>query len=316
MKVARLVNLCIVVACLVVVGAFAQGTADSQQAPSVPPQPSSPPQPSNSQQETAQAEQDFTVPDSYIDRVKKEGAVLELTMKDAIRLALVNNLSLEIENYNEDLSRMQVFGTRGYYDPVLQFSFGWDSRTTPNTSILQSGAGVLTSIGKTWTFDTSFLQNVIGGGSFQLDFNNNRGTSNNLFSTINPQYSTNFALNFTQPLWRGFRETQTERDLKLYNLNTKISDTQFQQQVSQTIQQVEDQYWELVYAIQNYEAQRRGLEMAIIQYRNNQKRVEIGVMAPIEITSSLAEVANNQQQMITSEPSTTPSRRRCKTGPS
>ncbi len=295
MKVARLVNLCIVVACLVVVGAFAQETADSQQAPSVPPQPSSP------QQETAQAEQDFTVPDSYIDRVKKEGAVLELTMKDAIRLALVNNLSLEIENYNEDLSRMQVFGTRGYYDPVLQFSFGWDSRTTPNTSILQSGTGVLTSIGKTWTFDTSLLQNVIGGGSFQLDFNNNRGTSNSVFSTINPQYSTNFALNFTQPLWRGFRETQTERDLKLYNLNTKISDTQFQQQVSQTIQQVEDQYWELVYAIQNYEAQRRGLEMAIIQYRNNQKRVEIGVMAPIEITSSLAEVANNQQQMITSE---------------
>ncbi|MFZ0428158.1 MAG: TolC family protein, partial [Acidobacteriota bacterium] len=302
MKVARLVRVFIVVAFLAVTGAWAQGTTGSEQAPSVPPQPTIPGQDQpNPQQTTKAAEQDFQVPDSYIDRVKKEGAVLELTMKDAIRLALTNNLDLEIQNYNEDLSRMRVFGTKGYYDPVLQFTFGWNSSTRPNTSILQAGTGVLTTIGKTWTLNTTLLQNVVGGGNFELGFNNSRGTTNSVFSTINPQYGTNFALNFTQPLWSGFRETQTERQLKIYNLDTKISDSQFKQAVAGILQRVENQYWGLVYAIQNYEARRRSLEMAIITYRNNQKRVEIGVMAPIEITSSRAEVASREQDMISSE---------------
>ncbi len=301
MKVARLVTFVCIISFLAVAAPLAQGTSGSQQVPSVPPQPSVPPGATNPEQGATQVAQDFTVPDSYIDRVKKEGAVLELGLKDAIRLALTNNLNLEIENYNENLNRMRVFGTKGYYDPVLSFSFGWNSQTRPATSILQAGQGVPTSIQKTWTFNTGLTQNVVGGGQFELSFDNNRQATNSTFFTVNPQFGTNFSLNYTQPLWRGFRETQTERDLKLYNLDTEISDTQFQERVSQTIQQVEDQYWELVYSIRNYEAQRRGLEMAIIQYRNNQKRVEIGVMAPIEITSSQAEVANRQQDMITSE---------------
>ncbi len=241
------------------------------------------------------------VPESYEARVRNSGAFMELTLRDAIRLALTNNLDLEIENYNEDLNRMRVFGTKGYYDPVLEFSFGWNSSTRPNTSILQAGTGVPTTIGKTWTFNTTLLQNVAGGGNFQLNFNNNRGTSNSVFSTINPQYVSNFALNFTQPLWSGFRQTQTERQLKLYNLDTQISDSQFKQRVSEIIQQVQSQYWELEFTIQNFEARRRSLELAIVQYKNNQKRVDIGVMAPIEITSSRAEVATREQDMIQSE---------------
>lgn len=299
MKVARLITLFVVVAFLAVAGSFAQGTTGSQQTPSAPPQQSVQAVPPNPQNEAI--EQDFEVPEGYVDRIKKEGAVLEVGLKDAIRLALTNNLNLEIENYNENLNRMKVFGARGYYDPVLSFSLGWNSSTTPATSILTAGQGVPTSIRKNWTFNTGLTQNVVAGGLFELTFDNSRTTTNSTFTTVNPTFNSGLQLSFTQPLLRGFKETQTERDLKLYNLDTKISDTQFQQQVSQTIRQVEDQYWELVYAIQNYEAQRRGLEMAIIQYRNNQKRVDIGVMAPIEITSSRAEVANRQQDMITSE---------------
>ncbi len=245
--------------------------------------------------------EEVTTPESYTERVRRDGAFMEMSLRDAIRLALTNNLELEIENYNEDLNRQRVYGTRGFYDPVLRFGLSWNTFERPNTSILDAGAAIPTTISKSWRFDTQMVQNVPGGGSASLEFNNNRNTTNSAFAFINPQYGSSFGLNFTQPLWRGFRETQTERQLKILNLDTEISDSQFKQRVSEIIQQVENQYWELVFAVENYEARRRSLALAIVQYHNNQKRVEIGVMAPIEITSSQAEVASREQDMIQSE---------------
>lgn len=243
----------------------------------------------------------FQAPESYQERVKAAGNVLELTMKDAIRLALTNNLELEIENYNEDLNRQRVFGTKGFYDPILQFRVGWNSSERPSTSILDAGAKIPTTLFTRWTFNTTFDQNVVGGGALRATFNNDRSTTNSNYTFINPQFGSAFSLSFTQPLWRGFKQTQTERQLKILNLDTEISDSQFKQRVAEVIQQVESQYWELVFSIENYEARRRSLELAIVQYENNRKRVDIGVMAPIEITSSRAEVATREQEMIRSE---------------
>lgn len=263
-------------------------------------------QPANSQpQQPAVAEPnappEFAFPESYVERVRKQGSVLELSLKDAIRLALVNNLEIAIEDYNEDLSRERVFGTKGFYDPILSLQVGWDSFETPTTSILQAGSGVLTNKFDQLRFVSALQQNVAGGGQFSLSFDNARSHTNSAFAFINPQYGSDFEVSFLQPLWRGFLQTQTERQLKLYNLDTRISDSQFKQRVAEIIQRVQNQYWEMVFAIQNQETRRQSMGLAIVQHDNNKKRLRIGVMAPIEITASRAEVASREQDMIQSE---------------
>ena len=249
----------------------------------------------------ARAQQEVLVPESYVERARGEGPVLEISLNDAIRLALTNNLEIAIEDFNEDLYRERILSTRGFYDPILRFELGWTSTEIPSRSLLDAGPGVATQIRKSWTGSSGLRQNVPGGGALDVNFSNNRFTSNSAFSTINPQFASNLGLSFTQPLWRGFRETQTERQLKLYNLDTQISDSQFKQRVSEIVQQVENQYWELVFAIENHETRRQSMGLAIIQHQNNEKRVNIGVAAPIEITSSRAEVATREQEMIQSE---------------
>lgn len=243
----------------------------------------------------------YQTPESYEQRVKKLGGFLELSLRDAVRLALTNNLAIEIENYNEELNRERIFGTKGFYDPTLTFQLNWNSFEQPNTRSLDAGANILTTIFKRWTFNTSYQQNLVGGTRFEAFFDNDRSTNNDFFATINPRYGSDFGFRFTQPLWKGFRQTQTERQIKLYNLDTEINDSQFKQRVSEIIQQVENQYWELVFSIENFEARRRSLDLAIVQYDDNRKRVDIGVMAPIEITSSRAEVATREQELISSE---------------
>ena len=240
-------------------------------------------------------------PESWADRMRRERPVRELSVMDAIRLALTNNLEIAIEDYNEDLNRQQIFGTRGFYDPRLRFEVGWAATENPARSILDAGQGIPVNTTDRIYFDTSLVQNLPNGSSLTLNFNNNRFSTNSTFSFMNPSFGSNFAVSLRQPLWRGFRETFTRRQLKLYNLDIEISESQFQQKVSEIVQQVQNQYWELVFAIESYEAIRKSMELAIIQHENNRKRVRIGVMAPIEITASRAEVATREQEMIQSE---------------
>ncbi len=254
-----------------------------------------------SAQMTAEQAAPVQVPESYIERTKKQGAFLDMTLKDAIRLALTNNLEIAIEDYNEDLNRQRIIGTRGFYDPKLTFSFGWQETQRPSTNILDAGSGVPVTEGSGLTFNTQLQQQVPGGGAFTLNFNNDRSSTNSTFQTFNPGVNSQMDFRFSQPILKGFRQTSTERQLKILNLDQKIADSVFEERVSTIVQQVENQYWELVYAIENHETRRQAMELAIVQHRNNQKRVEIGVMAPIEITKSRAAVANSEQDMITSE---------------
>lgn len=249
----------------------------------------------------AQGREEYGLPESWVDHVRREGAVVDLSLKDAIKLALTNNLEIAIEEFNEDLNRERIINTRGFYDPVLNLRVGWSSRETPTTSILTAGAGIPINTFNQLEMNSSLEQNVPGGGAFSLSFNNNRSATNSIFNFMNPQFGSNFDLTFRQPLWRGFLQTQTERQLRIQNLNSQITESQFRRKVSEIVQQVENQYWELVFAIENHEIQRQSMHLAIVQHENNKKRVEIGVSAPIEVTSSRADVASREQEMIQAE---------------
>ena len=244
---------------------------------------------------------DLVIPESYVTRMRAEGPVQELTLKEAVRMALVNNLEIAIENYNEDLNQELIIRTRGFYDPTYTMSLGWSSSKSPTTSSLQAGGAITVNNTDRFSFDNQLLQNVAGGGILDISFINSRNKTNSRFSFINPRYNSTFNVAFIQPLWRGFRKTDTERQIELFNLDSDINETQFEQRVSEIVQQVQDQYWELAYAVEANETQRQSVVLAAIQYENNRKRVEIGVMAPIEITSSQAEIARREQEMIQSE---------------
>ncbi|MCZ6879326.1 MAG: TolC family protein, partial [Acidobacteria bacterium] len=182
--------------------------------------------------------QDLAVPESYTTRIRRQGTVLEMSLREAIRLALANNLEIAIENYNEDLNQEQIIKTRGFYDPTVNFSVGWTSSESPTTSSLQAGGGITVNNFKRFSFDSRLQQNLAGGGILDLNFTNSRNETNSSFSFINPRFNSTFNLAFTQPLLRGFRTTNTTRQIQLFNLDSEITETQFKQQVAEIVQQV------------------------------------------------------------------------------
>ena len=252
-------------------------------------------------QDTVGGAAEYVTPDSYVNRARESGMYLELSLQNAVRMALENNLQIEIEGYRQELNEESIYGTKGYYDPIFNSTVGWNSSEIPTTSVLDAGQSIQTNIFKSWTYNTSISQAIKGGGNVGLHFNTNSSATNSSYIFINPSYGSYLTLSLNQPLWRGFRHTTPDQELKIYNLDTKINESQFKRIVSDVIYQVQSQYWDLTYTIQNHEARRQSLQLAIIQLNNDRERVDIGSLAPIELTSSKAEAASRSQELISQE---------------
>ncbi len=250
---------------------------------------------------SSESDQEFPPSRPYVEQVRSDGRYLDLPLKEAVRLALINNLEIAIEDFNEDVTEQKIFQTRGDYDPVLSFTTGWSSNEWPSTSILDAGRNIPTSIRRGLQLESSVRQPVRGGGSLELTLNNVRNSSNSLFSIINPNFESYFNFSFSQPLWRGFRQTRTERQLKIYNLDRRINESQFKERVSDIILRLQTQYWELVSAIDNHETRRQSREQAVLQHELNKRRVAVGISAPMEVSRTRAEVSRREQATIQAE---------------
>ena len=79
--------------------------------------------------------------------------------------------------------------------------------------------------------------------------------------------------------------------------NREISDVAFRLQIITTVDQIENIYWDLVYAYENVRVQNESLAFAQKTLSDTQKQVEIGTLAPIETVRAQSTVASDQQQL-------------------
>ncbi len=139
------------------------------------------------------------------------------------------------------------------------------------------------------------------GGSYQVLFNNGRTTTNNVFTSFDPQLTSNISATYTQPLLRNFKIDGARQQLLVSQKNREIADTQLQQSVALTVRSVRNSYYDLMYSIGNLRVQRQSLDLALQSLKDNRARVEIGTMAPLDIVQAEAEVATREEAVILAE---------------
>ena len=137
----------------------------------------------------------------------------------------------------------------------------------------------------------------------RCSFNNGRTTTNNIFTSFDPQLTSNISATYTQPLLRNFKIDGTRQQLLVSQKNREIADTQLQQSIALTVRNVRNAFYDLMYAIGNLNVQRQSLELAQQSLKDNRARVEIGTMAPLDIVQAEAEVATREEAVIVAEAS-------------
>ena len=228
------------------------------------------------------------------------GPVRALSIDDAVATALEQNLDLQVQRITPLIRDTDVQAFRSNYTPNFTSSLNLVDQSQPPSSFLSGNTNQITNGRSTMDFGISSLTSWYGG-SYQVLWNNGRATTNNIFTNFDPQLTSSISLTYVQPLLRNFKIDGTRQQLYISQMNREISDVQLQQSIGQTVRNVRNAYYDLVYAIGNLNVQRQSLDLAQQSLKDNRARVEIGTMAPLDIVQAEAEVATREEAVIVAE---------------
>ena len=225
---------------------------------------------------------------------------MPITLEEAERRALDRNPHVAQARLGTESADFNVAEQRAAYSPSASFSISQRSQTNPSTSQLAGGQTSVTN--DAVQYGTGLSQRLPwGGGSLSVDFTGNRNATSNLFSTLNPSFSSGVSATLTQPLLRGLTFDTTRAQIQQADITRGIADVQVRQQMARTLNAVRHAYWELVYAADARETARRSEQLATRHLQENRQRVELGTIAVIDVLEAEAEVAARHQAFVQSD---------------
>jgi outer membrane protein len=225
--------------------------------------------------------------------VVAQGTPRDLSLDEAVELALAQNLDIAVERLGPQANDFQLAGLRNLYRPLASSTLGQRSQVNPPTNQLNGGQRVTND---TTTYNFGVSQEVPwGGGNFNVTFNNNRLATSNLFANYNPTFTSTLTATFVQPLLRDFGIDSNRQQIAITQINRDIAEETLRATIAQTIANVRNAYWELAYTRAAVDVAQRSLELAEKLVEDNQARVEVGTLAPIDVVQAEAEAANRRQ---------------------
>jgi outer membrane protein len=265
-----------------------------------------------------------------IDQLIHDGK-LELSMQESVELALENSMDIVVQRYNPwfadtgilkansggfgGVTPGAVFGGSTANNPLFNFdpqvvtSISVDSRVSPVNNPITSGTGVSTTSSAvppalkshTTIYNTQLTQGLQTGTSLFLAWDNTRSSNTSTFQLFNPAVQSTIFVGFQQQLLNGFGRSVNTRNIRIAKNNRKIADWAFTQQAITTVTNTITAYWELVFARENVKVQEQAVTVAQKLYNDNKKQLEIGTMAPLDVTRAESELATDRQNLIVAQ---------------
>src|SRR5215475_15636311 len=183
------------------------------------------------------------------------------------------------------------------FDPVLTGTLQEDHFSQQATSIFQGvlpGSSVATNTG---TVNFAYQQGFHWGTNLSVGFNNSRSTTNSFFNSQSPLLNSGFKATITQHLLQGFGVAANTRMIRIARNTREQSDVAFRLQIITTVDQIENMYWDLVYAYENQRVKQESLAFSQKTLSDTKKQVEIGSLAPIEAVRAQSQVSADEQAL-------------------
>jgi len=264
--------------------------APTQPPPAQPP-PTQPPSGRTAPEEGAPKESPYLQPDS---RQAKP-----LSLKEAIAIAIANNLDVAIRKLDPESARFGIDQARAVFDPLFGSTGSYDR----SAAGLFAGTGAnpfqksLEEKGSSLQTQATLSQTLQEGLTYQGTLTSTRSYSPGTPSS-EKVYTSSLSLNVRQPLLRQFGFDVNRTDIEVAKLGVATSEEGFRRTVIDTLGAVENAYWDLSAAISNLDVAHESLKLANDLLALNRKKVEVGTLAPIQITEAEAGVASREEGVI------------------
>lgn len=234
--------------------------------------------------------------ESELDSMIRDGK-LEISEEDAIRLALANNVDINVLRYTPYFQLWGIEGGKAVLNPTLQFNPNINRNVTPSSSALQGNAGVLNL---TNLYSMNVHKPFEPGLDFDFNFSATRARTNSPFSSLNPSITTIWSISATQHLLQGFGNISRGRFLRVARNSYDISVENFSTGVINIINSVLNTYWNLVFNQEDIKVKEASLKLAQVTLEQAQIQEQVGTMAPLDVLQAQAQVASVNQQLVVS----------------
>jgi outer membrane protein len=261
-----------------------------------------------------------------VDQLVHDGK-LELSLQDAVELALENSMDIVVQRYNTWFGDTDILaaeagafpqGVTGAevrfsnaniptinYDPTLTAALSYDHRSTPVNNPFISGVGIAATAAALQThtaqYNTQYSQGFSTGTTMAVTWDNSRSSSSSAVNFFNPDVQSFLTVSFSQQLLNGFGRFANRRNILIAKNNKKLADLTVAQQAITTVTNTITAYWELAFARENVNVQQQAVTVAQKLYNDNKKQLEIGTMAPLDVTRAESELATDRQNLIVAQ---------------
>ncbi len=225
--------------------------------------------------------------------------VLNLTLEQAVEIALRRNLALVLQRYIRNEARLGVEQALGLYDlnltGLLQYNTQKEAAAAESPENPTSESSLEWKLGLT--------QQLPSGATANVTWDNLREVvaGNPEFFLITTFYQPALTFNLTQPLLKGFGSTVTDEPILLAQNTSEVNRSQFELSIITVAVQVIDDYWALVNAREQLVVAQESLQLARDLNERNRIQVQVGTLAPLEIVQSEAAIATREQDIITAQ---------------
>jgi outer membrane protein len=218
---------------------------------------------------------------------------VQLTLDDAVMIALANNLDVRVVSYTPAVSYEQVVQAAAEFDYTVfgSYTYGrtdtWSLQGLPDTLSYQGdtqlGIRQKTVTGATWALTSSFTD-----------------VRNKTLGTTRKGYTPSIGLDLRQPVLRGAGVERNLSALRIARINHEADLLGFRSQMIDTTTQVITTYWQLVQARQVLVIQEELLESTTATYDRVYERRELDATA-VEIKQAEAAVASRRATLIVAQ---------------
>ena len=238
-----------------------------------------------------------TAPDSALQIIIKNLEGRQISLTEITDLAMKNSTSLGKIKTVYMAAEGNLTRERGYFDPEFYFNLYYNDLDIPTSSFF-AGADVLET--QETTAQTGLTLNLPIGTQMELALNTYSLNSNSQFAFLDPEYNGFGSLSFRQPLLEGFT-ANGRKDLTFAEFEYDAAKALYDQEVINTISEVEIAYWNLYTAERNYGVQKLVRDRAYEFLIETQLREEAGLVGPEQVANAKTFLAEQEILFIDQE---------------
>lgn len=231
----------------------------------------------------------------------RDNTLRELSLKQAIYIALMNNPNVKVAEMDPLASEEAVKVANGAFDPVLTAESDIMKDVAPVNSPFQvTGSKAFTTKLYDWNFGLNKVSSVTNG-TLGITFDNQRVFSNSTFAALNPSYTPQLTLSLAQPLLRDFGWDFATINVRIAESSQKQSQWNMDKAIQDFVLKVATDYWNVAGAEQNLKVAEYGLKLNSDLVRQNRISVKVGTLAPIDLQEAQSAEATSEANVYTAQ---------------